>query len=156
MAMQSVLHALFLPTPLKRALAHAYASVDASMAASEKAANNEAAMGTADTKGLRGDLFTEVAKPGALYRECSVITLSLPPLPPNPEATTGRDSKGSQKKKTEDGTDELLVIEEDGEYGGESIGRVVWEWYEKKLKVWEASEPQDPEPQAEDTVKESS
>ncbi|KAJ3553769.1 hypothetical protein NM688_g3440 [Phlebia brevispora] len=151
MGMQSVLHVLFLPTPFKRALAHAYASVDATLAAQEKAAaSNE----SKDEKKIVGDMFTEVVKPGALYRECSVVAFGLPPLPPPPQQTGDKDKeenadqkkvgeaskqKGSNKNSDE-GPGEELNIPDDGEYGGESMGRVVWEWYEKKLKTWEDSE----------------
>ena len=34
----------------------------------------------------------------------------------------------------------IKSIEDDGEYGGESVGRVVWEWFETHLKMWEAKE----------------
>ncbi|KAF7797126.1 hypothetical protein EIP86_008318 [Pleurotus ostreatoroseus] len=160
MAMQSVLHALFLPTPLKRALAHAYASVDATMAASQKEAANNAQKDEGATGGMTGDLFTEVVKPGALYRECSVVSISVPPLPTvadgDTKANQQRTAKDDLKKKgPSTGLGEELVIEEDGEYGGESMGRVVWEWYEKKLKAWEAVE-KELQPRSEDAPKNDS
>ena len=34
-----------------------------------------------------------------------------------------------------------LEIPGDGEYGGEVVGRLVWEAYEEALKVWEKENP---------------
>ena len=138
MATQTVLHALFLPTPFKRALAHLAAATD-----SEKPELSVAA----DKGG-----FTEVVKPGALYRECSVVTLKIAPLPDATPAEGSKDqsnSKSSKKGKEKSGTakssgqkkpsEEVdIEIEDDEEYGGEGVGRVVWEWYETRLKDWEA------------------
>lgn len=145
MAMQSVLHALFLPTPLKQALAHAYAATDPSSQPAEGSKTK-----STDEAKTKEDLFTEVLKPGALYRECAVVTPFVPPLPPPPEGLSEKqaEEKSATKpgeKKSQTGRDnkeaeENIVIEDDGELGGESVGRVVWEWYERRLKAWEASE----------------
>lgn len=147
MAMQSVLHALFLPTPLKQALAHAYAATDPSSQPAEGSKTK-----STDEAKTKEDLFTEVLKPGALYRECAVVTPFVPPLPPPPEGLSGKQAEekksatkpGEKKSQTgKDGKTEVgedLIIEDDGELGGESVGRVVWEWYERQLKTWEASE----------------
>ena len=149
MAIQSVLHVLFLPTPFKRALANALASADPSGAPTKpkddddivstpSPARNKAAAARVE------DLFTEVVKPGALYRECSIVTLNVPPLPPPPtdeDKAASSSSDKKDKKKGKDAKDEAnLDIEDDGEFGGESLGRVVWEWYEQSLKAWEAEE----------------
>lgn len=140
--MQSVLHVLFLPTPFKRALAQVSAAADPASAASQ-----------AKTK-EKGDKWEdampeEVLKPGALYRECSVVTLNLPPPSPTistndpdkkPEESKGRTKgKGKTKEKSE-GLEPAVELEDDGEYGGEAVGRMVWEWYEIRLKEWEAKE----------------
>lgn len=130
MGMQSVLHALFLPTPFKRALANLAAAADPS--------DNSAALAERDNS------FTEVLKPGALYRECAVVTLKVPPLPKAPEEANETKSKPKSPKSKKKAGDEVdLVIEEDGEYGGEGVGRLVWEWYETRLKAWEAKNTED-------------
>lgn len=129
MAMQTVFHSLFLPTPFKRALAQLAAVTDPS--SPEAAALAQAA--------LDPDTITEVVKPGALYRECSVVALNFAPLP---EATkddaTNEKTKGKAANKEETKGLEEFALEDDGEYGGEGVGRVVWEWYETRLKTWEA------------------
>ena len=148
MAMQSVLHALFLPTPFKRTLAQLSASAHATADLLAESANQSPDMGQVR---LTADSFTEVLKPGALYRECSVVTLPLPPLPDAPVDDEPNDApKNTEKPKAKKGkaketsskpdTEHLLEIEDDGEYGGEGIGRVVWEWFENHLKMWEAKE----------------
>ena len=43
-----------------------------------------------------------------------------------------KDSKGKSKAN-----EHLLEIPDDGEFGGEAMGRAVWEAYEEALKVWE-------------------
>ena len=145
MATQTVLHALFLPTPLKRALLRAHMSVDPSGApVPEKSGDNAAKAGTKAVS--VEDMFTEVLKPGALYRECSVVTLNVPPLSPSVRDAAEKDGLGSDKKGKKRGdkkSEEDLVIEDDGELGGEALGRTVWEWYESQLKAWEASEKKD-------------
>ncbi|KAI0090879.1 hypothetical protein BDY19DRAFT_992280 [Irpex rosettiformis] len=148
MATQTVLHALFLPTPFKRALAHLAAATDSS--STDKTDKTESSGVTRASGG-----FTEVVKPGALYRECSAVILKLAPLPdtiPPRDAQDGNDAqsakdnntrKGKEKATKSDGQkktlDEVdLEIEDDGEYGGEGVGRVVWEWYETRLKAWDS------------------
>lgn len=148
MASQSVLHTLFLPTPFKRALAHLAKATTAAPDAPAGAPEAEEKQGAAT---LTPDAFTEVLKPGALYRECSIVTLPVPGLPPKPEDKNAEGSgkegekakkgKGKAAKgKEKEGVEELLDIEDDGEYGGEGVGRVVWEWYETHLRAWEAKE----------------
>ena len=135
MSMQSILHALFLPTPFKRTLAQL------------SAATHGTAEPSSEKKGPAKDesqappavsSFTEVLKPGALYRECSVVMLPVAPLPP---ADPVDDKKAKEKEGEKPASQEdLLEIEDDGEYGGEGVGRVVWEWFENHLKMWEARE----------------
>jgi hypothetical protein len=84
-SIQSVLHALFLPTPFK--------------VLSAESNDNSTTQ-------------TELLKPGALYANCATIKLDVP-IPDH-------DLK-----------------EDDGEYGGEMAGRLVWEAYEAGLKLWE-------------------
>jgi hypothetical protein len=136
MATQTVLHALFLPTPFKRALAH--------IATATNSSSGEPHASGVDRE---TNAFTEVVKPGALYRECSVVTLKVAPLPEAPAATPNREDGVKRKptaagkgkgKDSKDGSQDDLEIEDDGEYGGEGVGRVVWEWYETRLKAWEA------------------
>jgi hypothetical protein len=124
MATQTVLHALFLPTPFKRALAHIATATDSS--------SGEPPASGVDRE---TNAFTEVVKPGALYRECSVVTLKVASLPEAPATIPNREDEMKRKPsaagKGKDSKD-------DGEYGGEGVGRVVWEWYETRLKAWEA------------------
>ena len=68
MAMQSVLHALFLPTPFKRTLAQLSAASNAAADSPAEGASQSAGGDTVKTR-VAADSFTEVLKPGALYRE---------------------------------------------------------------------------------------
>lgn len=86
----------------------------------------------------------EVLKPGALYRECAVVQLNIPPPPSPPSEQPEKQKKSDEKIKsakssTEGSKDkEVLDVPDDGEFGGERLGRMVWEWYEDRLKGWEA------------------
>lgn len=62
----------------------------------------------------------EVLKPGAVYRECAVVNLDIKPLTETPAE---KASEGNE-------------LVDDGEYGGEVMGRRVWETYEQQLKDW--------------------
>ncbi|KAH9922576.1 hypothetical protein B0H21DRAFT_841244 [Amylocystis lapponica] len=121
-ALQSVLHVLFLPTPLS--------------------ARSRTSMPRSTPRASRARAQTrEVLKPGALYRECAVVQLRVPPLPSDAgkAAEEGKKGKGGAKgkqKSESDGAD--ADAEDDGEFGGEAVGRAVWEWYEERLKAWEA------------------
>ena len=120
--MQTVLHALFLPTPFK---VLSQSSVD------EK---SKGAKGTPIDSSVT-DMPEEVLKPGALYADCAVVRLKVP-LPPSAVA--------SEKETVKDGktmTEEVLEIQDDGEFGGEVMGRLVWEAYEEALKDWEKANP---------------
>ena len=35
---------------------------------------------------------------------------------------------------------QAISLEDDGEFGGEAVGRAVWEWYEARLKEWETQD----------------
>lgn len=72
------------------------------------------------------DLPEEVLKPGALYRDCAVIRLNVRKPDIHPE-----------EKETE----KRLI--DDGEYGGEVLGRLVWENFEASLKHREKSSGSD-------------
>jgi len=104
-ALQSVLHALFLPTPFKTIAAD------------------------------KGGLPEEILKPGALYRECAVVQLRMPALLDT--ASPLPSEKG--KEKAEGGVGGKLA--DDGEFGGELAGRLIWEAFEKELVEWEKLNP---------------
>ncbi|KAF7289895.1 hypothetical protein MIND_01364200 [Mycena indigotica] len=84
----------------------------------------------------------EVLKPGALYAECSVAK-----VPMRVEVETATEAASMEKPV--EGKEELKMVE-DGELGGEVLGRRVWEAYEMGLKTWNAAHP-DPEPQPVET-----
>ncbi|PCH35673.1 hypothetical protein WOLCODRAFT_107668 [Wolfiporia cocos MD-104 SS10] len=140
-SVQSVLHVIFLPTPLKRALAHIDATINPTQPPKGESS-------TDDKQGRPRVVYEEVVKPGALYRECAVVKVDVPPLPQAPAAAeiieapksgTG-EHKTKEKGKSKDKGKKLpqVTFPDDGEIGGEEVGRAVWEWYEEHLKVWEA------------------
>jgi hypothetical protein len=120
--MQTVLHTLFLPTPFKQLSA----SVDA--------------------EGPVQRSESEVLKPGALYAECAVVPVTVPPPPAPPEndpgeSAQGQDKSGKGKGKDEDKTGpEASKQDDDGELGGIVLGTLVWDEYERDLKAWESAE----------------
>jgi hypothetical protein len=116
---QTVLHGLFLPTPFKNE-AHNKAETD--------------------------ELTVEVLKPGALYADCSVVRVA--PGAHLSKQTPSKDGqekaakgKGKQADKPEDKSG---ILPDDGEMGGEPLGRRVWENFEAALRVWEESSPAPP------------
>lgn len=120
--MQTVLHALFLPTPFKIIL------------------NEKSTPPTGDTSAVVIDksvleMPEEILKPGALYAECAVVRLHVPsiPVPPPQEKVKGKGK----------GEEEALELADDGEMGGEALGRAVWEAYEAAVKVWQDREPKE-------------
>jgi hypothetical protein len=134
-ALQTVLHVLFLPTPFK-ILAQ---TVDLSL-------NKETQVPTApkDIAGL--ELPEEVLRPGALYAECAMVQLkiNLPPEVIEEDKKTRQQKKEKAKGKEKEKvplTEDVLDIGDDGEYGGELAGRLVWESYEQALKVWQQETP---------------
>ena len=91
----------------------------------------------------------EVLKPGALYRECAVVQLDVPaPSPPPVEKETKPKNKKGKAR-----TDEV-PLEDDGEFGGEVVGRAVWEWYESRLKIWEERDKERVKAEEEQAAKE--
>ncbi|KAJ7623864.1 hypothetical protein DFH06DRAFT_1104631 [Mycena polygramma] len=130
--LQSVLHVLFLPTPVK----------SLQIAKSEK-----------PTKADANAEPEEALKPGALYAECAVVRVGVPgpsssssaPMPTSdstaastglPDAQEG-DANSKGKGKAAEATTEI-ELPDDGELGGEAGGRAVWEAYEAGLRGWEA------------------
>lgn len=118
-AMQTVLHALFLPTPFK-------------ILSRPTNKTKTTAKGTPIDASLT-EMPEEILKPGALYAECAVVRLNIP-TPANPLVSEDKKEKGKGKA-------EVLEIPDDGEFGGEVTGRLVWEAYEEALKVWEKANP---------------
>jgi len=64
----------------------------------------------------------EILKPGALYSDCCVVQLTLP--------ARVRAERKEGKSKAADSS----LIADDGEHGGEELGRIVWEGFEEALK----------------------
>ena len=87
----------------------------------------------------------EVLRPGALYAECATVGLkvNIPPevVEDDKRAQTTNDSKKKKGKEKASLKDEVINITDDGEYGGELAGRLVWESYERALKRWEKETP---------------
>jgi hypothetical protein len=136
---QSILHSLFLPTPFK-VLSHSISESTSQQKESDSKDPSESRLPRSSTSLIR----EEVLKPGALYAECAVVNLNLSipsPLQAEVEAETeksdGSSSKGKGKDKDKGLKEEVLQITDDGEYGGEAVGRMVWEAYEAALKIWE-------------------
>lgn len=112
--METVLHALFLPTPFKSAPRNATEP---------------------------DELTSEVLKPGSLYANCAVLDLKLRAVVEEDSPSDNPDVKGKNKQK-ESNPD---ALPDDGELGGEVLGRRVWENFEQALKVWEQMTPAKPE-----------
>ncbi|KDR85700.1 hypothetical protein GALMADRAFT_234723 [Galerina marginata CBS 339.88] len=136
-AMQSILHVLFLPTPFK-VLATTTAPQDA-------ASKNPTSQGPLDASIL--DMPEEVLLPGALYADCAAVHLGVK-VPEEireqdreAQAEAARAKARAKGKNTKELKEEVLDIADDGPYGGELAGRLVWEEYEGALKVWEAENP---------------
>ena len=123
---QTVLHGLFLPTPFKSE-AHSKAGAD--------------------------ELTVEVLKPGALYADCSVVRVT-PRAKPS-EQMPSKDGQGNSTnekgKQKEEPEDKSGILPDDGEMGGEALGRRVWENFEAALRAWEKSNPAPPKAAAEST-----
>ncbi|KAG6889536.1 hypothetical protein C0992_004795 [Termitomyces sp. T32_za158] len=136
-SVQTVLHALFLPTPFKVLSTTA-----------PKAAPAPINDGTPIDASV-SDMPEEVLKPGALYAECAVVRLAVP-TPSDTRMSEENSEENSQKGKGKEGLQEVLEIPDDGEYGGEVMGRLVWEAYEDALKAWELANP--PKKEAKETA----
>ena len=94
------------------------------------------------------ELAVEVLKPGALYADCSVVRVTLRARSPNevpPKEGEEKKAKGKGKQTDKPG-DESGIPPDDGEMGGEPLGREVWENFEAALRVWEKSNPTPPKP----------
>jgi len=76
-------------------------------------------------------IHEEILKPGALYAECAVVNLDIS-LPASPTANQDQDKVSLRSNKGPKGQ-----MTDDREYGGEVVGRRVWEAYEAALKVWD-------------------
>jgi hypothetical protein len=90
----------------------------------------------------------EVLVPGALYADCAVVvnlTVKLGDNNPDirmqvkDEVKSGAETSTNKEEKTRKG--DVVELSDDGEYGGELAGRLVWEAYEAGLKVWERENP---------------
>ncbi|KAF9531909.1 hypothetical protein CPB83DRAFT_848013 [Crepidotus variabilis] len=137
-AMQTVLHALYLPTPFKILAQTTVVSQNKEAQKSE---------GPIDVSEL--DMPEEVLLPGSLYAECASVKIDVK----IPQEVLDKDQEDKDKRaeiKTRDKgkakektplQEEVLEIEDDGEYGGEVGGRLVWESYEQALKIWEKETP---------------
>ena len=94
------------------------------------------------------ELAVEVLKPGALYADCSVVRVAPRARPPKEAPPKDREEKkvkGKGKRTVKPG-DESGSLPDDGEMGGEPLGREVWENFEAALRVWEKSNPAPPKP----------
>ena len=87
-----------------------------------------------DPSHVRKTLPEEVLKPGALYSECAAVQLQVT-LPPSVI------EEHAEKEERVDGKEENRMAD-DGELGGELAGRLVWESFERELKSWAPSTPQ--------------
>ncbi|KAI1790381.1 hypothetical protein LXA43DRAFT_891085 [Ganoderma leucocontextum] len=148
-ALQTVLHSLFLPTPLKRAQLKVDAAADDEVRKAQAQATPAEGSESGKGRGPARIANVEVLKPGALYRECAVVEFDVPkPAVLFPEPKDSKTAKGKEQPKVES------ILEDDGEFGGEAVGRAVWEWYEVRLKEWEARDTQRVEAEEEAAVRE--
>ena len=143
--MQTILHVLFLPTPFK-------------LLAATNAAKDNTPQGPLDV--LADDMPEEVLLPGALYADCAAVKINVK-IPDEvrerdrqiqAEAAKARANGKGKKKEQGSGKDEVLDLVDDGEYGGELAGRLVWEEYEAALKNWEKENPGKVEEQKGDSL----
>jgi NAD(P)-dependent dehydrogenase (short-subunit alcohol dehydrogenase family) len=118
-AVQSVLHALFLPTPFKNVVINSQ--------------TKSAAL-----------VSEEVLKPGALYAECAVVRLQVPPQPEIAQAShadgDAKKAKDEEKETPSHNSSDQQGLEprmDDGELGGEVAGQLVWESFEVALREWD-------------------
>ena len=86
------------------------------------------------------ELTVEVLKPGALYADCSVVKI-IPRAQPHRQTTSENKTAKGKETHTDKTEDDSGVLPDDGEMGGEPLGRQVWENFEAALRVWEKSNP---------------
>ncbi|KAF9465184.1 hypothetical protein BDZ94DRAFT_1189745 [Collybia nuda] len=132
-SLQTVLHVLFLPTPFKI------------LAQSEPKSEADKTKASVIDESLT-EIPEEVLKPGSLYADCAVVKLKVPvPASADQAAPDQRGDKakgkGKGKEKVGAGLEDVIEIPDDGEFGGEVTGRLVWEAYEEALKTWEKANP---------------
>ena len=162
-AIQSILHTLFLPTPFK-VLSEATMSTSKSNSTTPSAStsNAEGASNNNNNKtasSLSLDIPEEVLVPGALYADCAVVVNLTVKLDKNPDdieqqqmqlndevkksgaATKPSRTNADEDKRKREGEKGHVELPDDGEYGGELAGRLVWEAYEAGLKFWEKENP---------------
>jgi len=83
----------------------------------------------------------EVLVPGALYADCAVVVhLTVKVDKPDIETQVKDESVEETSLNEEKMRREPIELPDDGEYGGELAGRLVWEAYEAGLKDWEKRE----------------
>ena len=154
-AIQSILHVLFLPTPFKLLqVSESSTSVSSSSISTSKSNSTPSAASTSnsDAASLKTasllDMPEEVLVPGALYADCAVVVNLTVKLGDNnsgirmqvkEEVKSGAETSTNKEEKTRKGN--VVELTDDGEYGGELAGRLVWEAYEAGLKVWERENP---------------
>jgi hypothetical protein len=143
-AIQSILHILFLPTPFK--VLSESKSVSMSTTTSKSNSTPSASTFNVDGASKTASLLhipkEEVLVPGALYADCAVVVnltvkLDIQQMQVNDEVKAETSTSTNKEKRRE----EVIELPDDGEYGGELAGRLVWEAYEAGLKVWEKENP---------------
>lgn len=128
-AVQTVLHALFLPTPFK--------AIATSSSAPRRTTDSDP-----------DSMPEEVLKPGALYRECAVVRLPIPHIPIQVEAKGTKSAKGKEKEDI----GEPMPMPDDGEMGGLGVGTAVWESFEAELKEWDPTSTPDTKDSSDQSV----
>ena len=144
-AIQSILHVLFLPTPFKLLSQTSFVSTSTSNSnPSASTSNIDGGNKSGQTQGPIDasllDMPEEVLVPGALYADCAVVVrltvkLDKPDIQSQVKDESVETSLNEEKKRRE-----FIELPDDGEYGGELAGRLVWEAYETGLKDWEKIE----------------
>ncbi|KAJ3511350.1 hypothetical protein NLJ89_g4147 [Agrocybe chaxingu] len=135
-AMQTILHALFLPTPFK-------VLAEASSVTAEK--KDTKSQGPIEASHL--EMPEEVLRPGSLYADCAVVKVKVKIFDELREEEHSRQDSKTHSRKAKGRPslkEEVLEIGDDGEYGGELGGRLVWEACERALKIWEKENPGPP------------
>ncbi|KAF5367028.1 hypothetical protein D9758_004014 [Tetrapyrgos nigripes] len=126
-SIRTILHALFLPTPFKTVFS---TSTSSSVPSSSSTPSDTSEAASPDFSPI------EVLKPGALYAECAVLHLNIP-IPKDKQASSTSISEKKTPGHGKEKEEETMDLPDDREYGGEEVGRKVWEAYEGALKVWQ-------------------